>query len=439
MKQRSRFYVILAASAAIVVGIGLLNNFAHTGEPPAAQDAANDAQDQAIPVQVELVTFRKVQRSVESVGTLCAYETVTIASKVEGQVKKIFHDVSDRVNPNDPLLEIDSVDFTLALDHSQKSLFADLSRLGLSQDDINAGKSNPMSIIERFPTVQQAKARLDNANSRLKRMESLAKERAAAEEQLENTKAEATVAQAEYNNQMLLAASAIVVIQDRELAIDMAKKKVDDTVVRAPVPSKAVPGLDGETTYAITGRLVAEGSYVRAGTEVIKLVIDRPLKFMASVPERHVRDIKLRQKTTITTVSADGEITGTVTRINPAVDPATRAFEVEIQVPNSDGALKPGSFAKASIQTHENPKVATVPLEALVNFAGSNKIFLAEKDKAKEVRVTLGQQTADWVEIASPALPDGALVVMSNQAAIVNGSRLAPRAAGIAARGPEKK
>jgi RND family efflux transporter MFP subunit len=440
MNKRISFFVIFFVTLGIVCGIGLLGQNMRKGDPAAAQDTQSADQPQAVAVQVEPVAFRKVQRSIESVGTLCAYETVTVASKLDGQVKKIHHDMSDRVKANDPLLEIDSVDFDLALEHSNKSLFADLSRLGLSSSDLNPDTTNPLTIIERFPTVLQARARMENSASRLRRMESLAKENAAAQEQVENAKAEATVAGAEYNNQMLMAASALVVLQDRQLAIAQAQQKLKDTVVRAPVPSRPIPGVDGEMTYAITARLVAEGSYVRAGTEVFRLVIDRPLKLMASVPERYAGEVKQGQKASITTVASSEVITGTVSRINPAIDAATRTIEVEILVPNSEGKVKPGSFAKAAILTQENPKVATVPLEALVNFAGANKIFLVEKDRAKDVRVTLGQQTANWVEITSPELPEGTLVVLSSQALLVDGTPLTPRAtSGVAARGPEKK
>ncbi len=79
-----------------------------------------------------------------------------------------------------------------------------------------------------------------------------------------------------------------------------------------------------------------------------------------------------------------------------------------------------------------------LPLEALVSFAGVTKIFLIEGNKAKEVQVTLGVQGTDWVEIASPALPQGANVVTSGHRAIADGTAVAlretetPRAAGLA-------
>jgi RND family efflux transporter MFP subunit len=421
MRQWLRYLVLVIAAAAAVGAMSVMGGWLRNRDPAGGQGAGETSPPQPIAVRVEPVAFRSVQRSVDAVGTLCAFEVVSVAAKVDGQVKRILCDVGDRIKPGEPLLEIDPVDYDLALRRAEKALQADLSRIGLTAPD-------PQFDVENFPTVWQARARRENAAARLKRLESLAQERAASQEQVDNARTEDAVALAEYNNQLLLAASVLVTLQDRQLAIAMANQKLSDAVVRAPVPSKPLPGDEAAMTYAITARTVAEGTYVRVGTEVFRLLIDRPLKLLASVPERHAAEVRPGQQASIKTVAAVDCFVGTVARINPAIDPATRTFEVEILVPNPQGELKPGSFAKAAILTAENPRVATVPLEALVSFAGTSRIFVVENDRAKEVRVTVGFQAADWAEIVSPALPEGALVVMSGHSAISDGSPLALRA-----------
>jgi len=422
MTRWLRYLVLVMAAAGAVGAMSIMGGWLRNGDPAAGQQSAETSPPQPISVHAEPVVFRPVQRSVDAVGTLCAFEVVSVAAKVDGQVKKIVCDVGDRIQPGAPLLEIDPVDYDLGLQRAEKALEADLSRIGLKAPD-------PQCDVENFPTVRQARARRENAAARLRRLESLAQERAAAQEQVDNARTEDAVALAEYNNQLLLAESVLVALQDRQLAIAMAKQKLNDTVVRAPVPSKPLPGADGTMTYAITARCVAEGTYVRAGTEVFRLVIDRPLKLLASVPERHAAEVRPGQQASLRTVASAESFGGRVTRINPAVDPATRTFEVEILVPNPQGELKPGSFAKAAILAPENPRVATVPLEALVSFAGTTRIFVVEDDRAKEVRVSVGLQAADWAEIVSPALGEGTLVVLSGQSALSDGSPLALRAA----------
>ena len=126
-----------------------------------------------------------------------------------------------------------------------------------------------------------------------------------------------------------------------------------------------------------------------------------------------------------------------MTRINPAVDPSTRTFEVEIQIPNANGCLKSGSFAKAAIETRHDPGVPTVPLESIVRFAGITKIFVVESGHAREVQVSTGVASDQWVEIdgarlpaelksspaVKPVLADGAAVYIRGPEASVKGSQ----------------
>jgi hypothetical protein len=95
-------------------------------------------------------------------------------------------------------------------------------------------------------------------------------------------------------------------------------------------------------------------------------------------------------------------------------------------VPNPGGELKPGGFAKVAILTRVD-EAATVPLTALVNFAGITKIFQAELGQAKEIAVTPGVETTDWVEIAKPALARDALVITSGQTVLADGTRVTVR------------
>jgi hypothetical protein len=67
-------------------------------------------------------------------------------------------------------------------------------------------------------------------------------------------------------------------------------------------------------------------------------------------------------------------------------------------------------------------KAATVPLAALVNYVGIDKIFLSENGRAREVQVALGVQTSDWVEIATPELPRDAQVITSGQTVLAAGT-----------------
>ena len=89
----------------------------------------------AIAVTVAPLTLRPIHRMVNCVGTLHAFEQVTVSAKVEGRVRKIAHDVGDRVKPGDLLLQIDPVDFNLSVRQAQSALDVELAKLGLATRD----------------------------------------------------------------------------------------------------------------------------------------------------------------------------------------------------------------------------------------------------------------------------------------------------------------
>ncbi len=380
-------------------------------------DGAHRPEPSAVMVTVEPVAKREVRRTVEAVGTLHGFEEVTISTKVEGIVRAIRHDVSDRVAPNEVLLEIDPTNFELAVKQAEKSLAVELAKLGLSEPPDTTFE------VDLVPPVVQAVAKRDNAKSKMERTRSLHLQKVSTAEELADRTADARIAQAEYDSQVLIAKGDVATIRVKQEDLAVAQQELRDATIRVPTPTQAAPTAGEKTeqpTYAITKRSVSEGSLVRSGTEVFHLVLDRILKLKVAIPERHSNAIELGQTAEIYTAAFPQPFTGRVTRINPAVDRDTRTFEVEVQVANPRSELKPGSFAKVAIITRTDSAATTVPLESVVTFAGITKIFLMENGKAREVKIVPGNQSTDWVEIREPALPEGAQVVTSGHAALAD-------------------
>lgn len=395
-------------------------------EMPAEAKALAPHSDE-VKVTVQPVTLRNVQRMVGVVGTLHGYEEISLAAKVEGRVRRIAHDMSDRVQPGEVLLEIDPTDYQIKFRQAQRALQVELAKLGLSEPPA------PGADVTSFPTVVQARLRRDNTEKRLERIKNLVAKKAASEEELTEKTSEFRVAQAEYDNQVLIAKAGIAAIQVKLEEMAVAKQQLLDTQLRVPQPSQKLSGTEQGVAYAVSARAVSEGSYVMPGNEVFKIVIENPLKFRGRVPERKIGEVRVGQKAAVYTSAYAQPFPGEVTRISPAIDTQTRTFAVEIVVPNDRAELKPGGFAKTAILTEVDPQAPTVPLEAPIQVAGVTKLFLVEDGKAREVQVTLGVQGDHWVEIAAPKLPEGAQVVTSGQSAIAEGTAVAVRSASPAA------
>ncbi len=401
----------------------------HERETLSPEELAVPAATSEMKVTAEPIAFRSVQRVVEAVGTLYGFEEIVISAKVEGRVLKINHEVADRVEPDELLLQIDPTDYQLRVDQEASSLSVELSKLGLQE--LPAANFD----LSKIPTVMLAQAKLDNAQAKYDRVKRLASSNSVTQTDIDNATSEFRTAQAEHANQILVAKSGLATIQLRQSALAIAQQQLADTRILVPRPLRGLP--ESGIVYVMTNRAVAEGTFVRIGGELCRLAIDQTLKHRVPVPERYTSRIKLGQQAEVITTAFQKPFTGEVTLINPAVDSTTRTFDVEIQIDNSSGQLKPGSFAKAIIHTDQKDEAPTVPLKAVVSFAGVTKIFLAENGKAVEVPVTLGVQTREWVEIAKPEIPRGTVVITSGQTALANGSSISLRGEVTAAKSGE--
>lgn len=120
----------------------------------------------------------------------------------------------------------------------------------------------------------------------------------------------------------------------------------------------------------------------------------------------------------------DRSFTGTVRRIYPTIDPATRTFEVEVAVNNADEAIKPGMFARVTMNQGEQNNVV-VPDRAVVKQTGSgNKyVYVYSNGKVQYRRVLLGQRLDTAYELLD-GINDGDTVVITGQNRLADGAQV---------------
>src|SRR4029453_5095580 len=91
---------------------------------------------------------------------------------------------------------------------------------------------------------------------------------------------------------------------------------------------------------------------------------------------------------------------GQIMRLSPVITEQNRMLMVEADVRNN-GSLRPGSFARAEIVTNDARMAITVPNNAIVTFAGIEKVIVVQNGKALEKPITTGRRTGEWTEIVS--------------------------------------
>ncbi|WP_152049758.1 efflux RND transporter periplasmic adaptor subunit [Tautonia marina] len=433
-------------SAHLVPLLGILG-FLGSGCGEAGDQSLEGSTEPVAPVVVTTAPALRqpVERSIEVVGTLFGWEEVTLGSKQTGRVIAVKHDVGDRVNPGDSLVELDPVDARFAVEESRSRLLGELVKLGISSEVADRFTSQygiseailendeVIRIIRNTPPVKQAQATLELAEIRLNRQRQLASRSAGTVQELQDAESEVRVAEAALDNAILTARTVIANALSTYVAMEQATEVLREMTIEAPKPSVLPPGVEtmDSLRYAISQRHVAEGQFLRPGDPVYDLVLEHPLRLRANVPERFGARVAEGQVVEISVASYPGKtFQGTISRINPRIDPVSRTFEVEATVANEELILRPGSFAKARIVTQREDDATLVPIEAVVRFAGVVKLFLIDPasggDRVSEVQVRTGVQSGDMIEILD-GLPEGSVVVTSGQTRLADGSTVVLR------------
>jgi len=417
--------------------LGLLPGGGHA-PPPAPPAAARPPEP--IAVTVTPATPRAIERRVRTVGTLFGFEEIEISPQVDGNVRRVLHDVGDVVAPGTALLEIDDADFQLAVREHARALELELSRLGLT------AAPGPAFDLTRLPSVARARLVEQNAATTLERFKGLADRSVITKDDYDKAVLNLETARLDTQQRLLEAEQTLAAVRHRQAVLETAEKRLRDTKITAPAitartPPGVVPGGEQapqptaapELSYTIAERFVSEGEIVRAAppTTLFRLVVDSVLKLKAAIPERYASQVRPGQPVDLAVESLPGRrIVGRVSRVNPTVDTASRTFEVEVWVPNEERLLKPGSFATASILVGADADAVTVPEEAVVRYAGVTKVFTVVDGTAAVMPVELGQRldvaadsgaTRRWVEV-SGGIAAGAAVVTTGHSQLSQGA-----------------
>jgi RND family efflux transporter MFP subunit len=361
-----------------------------------------------VPVTLRAAQMMPVQRSVDVVGTLFGDEETVVSAKVPGRIIALYKDIGDTVAPGEPLVQLKPNDYQLNVAKAQLALEESLAKLGLKELPVKDFD------VTKIPTVVKARLQTENAEAKYKRGKKLfeSKPPLMSEQDFSDLETAVSVAKTSYDVELLTARTLVAQAWSFKGDLDIANQRLNDATTRAPSTSDATtqPVDTGKApgephTYVVTARYVNVGELVKEITPCYRLVDDTPIKLRAKVPERYVSEIQVGQKVkTSVEAYAGTDFFGSVARINPQIDPDNRTFSIEVLIPNNDHRLKPGSFARASVQTRVDENVAFAPREALVTFAGVEKVFTVRDGKAVEIDVKPGDAHSPdntYVEVTS--------------------------------------
>jgi RND family efflux transporter MFP subunit len=240
---------------------------------------------------------------------------------------------------------------------------------------------------------------LEEASLRRERAQKLYADQLMARSDLDAAESAYLVADGRYQDARDEVLNRLAVLAQRKAELDLAGQQLRDTVLTAP--------FDG----SVRERHVAVGQFVAVGQPVVTIVRTHPLRLRLAVPERDAAALRVGQSVALGIEGDPQQHAGRVVRLSPAIEENSRTLMVEAEVPNPDGALRPGSFAKATIVTAASEPVVLVPLTSIVTFAGMEKVLIVQEGRVVERRVRTGRRQAEVAEILEGIAPGDHVIV----------------------------
>jgi RND family efflux transporter MFP subunit len=346
--------------------------------------------------QVRVVAAAQTQaaRVVSASGTLAADDQFVLGTKVVGRLGEINVDLGSRVKKGQAIARIDQSDYRLRVEQADAALQQSRVRLGLPA----SGNSDQL-VVEQTSLVRQAAAVLKEARLSHDRMVELWDRKLIARAELDTGVSQLAVAEGRYQDALEEVRNRQAVLVQRRSELEIARQQLADTAIVSPI--------DG----AVSERQAAVGQYLPAGAPVVTLVRTHPLRLRLAVPEREAGVVRVGQTVDLTVEGDANKYQGRVARLSPAIAENNRTLMIEAEVPNGQGALRPGSFAKADIVIEAAQEIVTVPRDSIITFAGIEKVLLVVKGKAVEKRVRTGRRIGEQVEVIEGIVAGNQVIV----------------------------
>jgi len=376
---RKRWLGILVLVVVIALGAWALRT-AFKGKPTvaAAPDASNPGAGRPVPVIAGVVSQRDMPMNLDGLGSVIAFNTVTVKSRVDGQLIKVAFVEGQEVRKGDLLAELDPRPFEIALRQSSAALARDQAQL--------------------------AQARLTLSRYRALRQENLI-----AQDLLDQQTA--TVAQLE------------ATLQSDQSAVDNARLQLSYTRITSP--------LDGRTGL----RLVDQGNMIHANDPnglVVITALDR-VAVLVTLPEDNlplIAEQMAQHPLAADAYNRDGSLklgTGEVALVDNQINPTAGTIKLKAIFPNPKRILWPNQFVKVRVMVSTYKNAIVVPATVVQRGPNGTFAYVIKADKTVETRpIEVGTTEGD-VAVIRKGLRPGEQVVTEGQNKLRPGAKVSPK------------
>jgi multidrug efflux pump subunit AcrA (membrane-fusion protein) len=408
-----RYALAPLAVVMVLVGLAVLLGSRFTAAAPRSSEPGIEPATVTI-THPERQTFGRV---IEQPGRIEGYEQTALYAKISGYVDELKVDIGDSVKKGQ-LLAVLSVPETVE-EMKQKEAAVFQAEKALEVANANLTKMKAAVRLAKA-TLGRADASLVRWKAQYERDRKLVATRTVDQEQFEQTTDQYRSSEAARGEAVAAVESAEAA--EAESAAQVAKAQADIRVATADRDREAAllayreirAPFDGVIMRRDVDRghlLQPTGAQANNGLPLYHIVRSDPVRVFVDVPEADAPLVKAGVPARVLVQALqEREFEGKVTRSSFALDMQTRTLHVQIDLPNPNGELRPGMYAKAQLSA-ERSEVLTVPYSSVIQRDDQSFVIRVENGKAILTPVKLGQRQGARVELLKkqpqPAGPDG--------------------------------
>lgn len=200
-------------------------------------------------------------------------------------------------------------------------------------------------------------------------------------------------------------------VTDQDLDLSRAKRDMAEATLKRLETLRNYTEIRAPFDGAVTERFADPGAFIQHG-KLISIVDVSKVRVVLDVPESEVRFSRPGTEALLHLDALPGRnVQGKVSRSSGALDPVMRTMRIEIDIPNPDGAILPGMFARVDLGVERHPNVLVIPSKAVGGTHDKSFVFVSLGGKARKVSVTLGTHDGEWCEARTGLTGDESVIV----------------------------
>ncbi|MEG6585541.1 efflux RND transporter periplasmic adaptor subunit [Dendrosporobacter sp. 1207_IL3150] len=360
--------VICIASIVAVLLVGLIGYRIYANLAANKERAGKVSQGRIVTVEVSKVERRDITPIITYSASLEPVWQADISSKIDGRIDSLHVEEGDYVQEGSIIAVLDTNEL-------------------LAQ------------VIQAEGNLLSSQASLEQAEQDLRRTEALAGQGAISLQALDAARSKRDLSTGQ--------------VRSAQGNLTLLKARLDNANILAP------------RSGVIIKRHMQSGFFAKAGSPIVTIADINSLLAKTSIGEGQINEISVGNTVKIRVDAIpDKDFSGTITRISPAAALPARTFTADVTIPNSEGILKAGMFAKVSSTAPIHKNIIAIPEGALVMREDQKTTFVVKADNKVEQRVLkVGFVGGGWAEVIE-GLSEGERIVTSGQNKLKDGSSI---------------